>query len=83
MKYLTQEFVKATIAYQKKVNSSIYLPQLVMLDGVWKKKMSLDTNTNTSFHEIYPTKELGIEAAKAAYLEVIKNIILLTWIFYN
>lgn len=59
--FCTQEFVKAVIAYQQKVNSSRYVPKPVKLDPTWTNRMSLDTS-----------KELGIEAAaKAAYLEVI------------
>ncbi|KAF3433350.1 hypothetical protein FNV43_RR24452 [Rhamnella rubrinervis] len=46
-----EEFIKATIAYQKRVNSSIYVTKPLNME----EEMSLDTNTNTN------KQELGIE----------------------
>uniref|UniRef100_A0A5B7C2K2 Uncharacterized protein n=1 Tax=Davidia involucrata TaxID=16924 RepID=A0A5B7C2K2_DAVIN len=70
-----KQFVKAVIAYQKKLNSSTSVPKFLKLDQEMKKKIkiivrsfSLARNIYAGGHGMHPTKESELEAG-AEFLE--------------
>lgn len=71
-----QEFVKAVIAYLKKMNSASYVPNFIPLKQELEKitvlvrSSSLAKDINISGQKVHPSKESGLQAV-AEFLELI------------
>lgn len=75
-----QEFVKAVIAYQKKLNSSASVPKPIKLNQEMENKrkvilrsFSLARNMYATGQELHPSKESELKAG-AEFLQVYKLI---------